>query len=272
MNYYAAEIYPVSQMYLSVGEKMPYEHVFRMLRESGYNGWEGVLDLPEETASYMPLLKKSGLEMRSAYMNVVLHDQSRAEDEIKRVLNRAEEYAPQGLECLLVNPMPLDWINPVAKNEEQLDIQLENINTLGHELRKRGVTLSYHSHDMEMLNGAKEMLHMLSASDEQAVSWCFDPEWIAKGSGNGGMAPLDWARIFGHRVTVIHYRQAVKGISCQVTCDGDIDYRGIQTILESKGASPLLVNEQLPGNLKEAFPVRDKLYTDSLTYIKSIFG
>jgi inosose dehydratase len=45
--------------------------------------------------------------------------------------------------------------------------------SLGRELKKMDMILAYHTHDTEMLAGAREFHHMLQNTSAEHVSFCF---------------------------------------------------------------------------------------------------
>lgn len=270
--YLAAQIYPFYQLYQSRNIQPDYKAIFTLLKETGYDGFEGFLDKTDETDAYWEDLEESGLRMRTGYMNLTLHEESHSYQERERALRAAEKYIPRGLTHLVINPVPLDWSDrTLSKNDRQLTIQLENLNRLGKALKENGVVLSYHTHDTEMAGGAKEIFHMLLNSNRDYLSWCYDGDWISRGSGHSPLAMLNWARLFGDRISIVHIRQSTDTVWDDAVGPGDFDYPALAKILGKNKSQPLFINEQIPADPSTAFFGRYDNYRNSADQIREWF-
>ena len=76
---------------------------------SGMDGFEPIVNAPDEIDRLAPLLKKHSLEMRSLYVNSVLLDSAEAEKCIAQVLAIAEMAIGGGTLILVTNPSPIRW-------------------------------------------------------------------------------------------------------------------------------------------------------------------
>ncbi|GAB2799221.1 hypothetical protein GCM10027275_51320 [Rhabdobacter roseus] len=212
--------------------------------QSGLTAYEPSFTQVEEVGTLAPLLKKYHLAMPSAYVNSTLHKTDDAKASITTALAIAEAGKPLGLQVLVTNPSPLRWGGEEIKNDAELAEQAKNLNYLGAELRKRGITLAYHTHDVEMRAGAREFHHMLQATDPQNVSFCFDVHWIYRGSGNSQLAVFDVLKLYGARTAELHVRQSVGGTWAEAFGAGDIDYPRLVSELKAMGVRPHVVLEQ----------------------------
>jgi inosose dehydratase len=122
--------------------------------------------------------------------------------------------------------------------------QAEALDTLGRKLAALGLVLSYHNHDAELRNAAREFHHMMVGTDPKLVTLCLDAHWIYRGSGNSAVALFDVVKLYGPRVTELHLRQSVKGTWTESLEDGDIDYPALAKHLAGLGLKPHLVVEQ----------------------------
>lgn len=190
-------------------------------------------------------LKRHGLEMRSLYVNSALHDAAQAEKSIAEVLSVARRAAETGTRIIVTNPSPIRWGGPENKTDAQLLFQARMLDRLGAELRKLGLTLAYHNHDIELRLGAREYHHMLTATDPQHVKFCLDAHWVYRGCGDSQVALFDTLQQYGERVIELHLRQSRGGVWTEVfTAEGDIDYRRLAAWFAERRLAPLLVLEQ----------------------------
>ncbi|GAA4401176.1 hypothetical protein GCM10023187_15060 [Nibrella viscosa] len=211
---------------------------------SGIKGYEPSVNAADDIKTLVPLLKKYGLEMRSLYVNSTLHKTDEADKTIQTVTAIADAAQLVGVKIIVTNPSPLRWGAPADKSDADLAIQAQNLNRLGAELRKRGITLAYHTHDMEMRNSAREFHHMLLGTDPANVSLCLDVHWIYRGAGNSQVALFDIVKLYGKRITELHLRQSKAGVWTETFGEGDIDYPRLVKELQAIGVRPMLVLEQ----------------------------
>lgn len=215
---------------------------------AGLNGFEPILNAPEDVDRLAPLLKKHGLELRSFYVNTPLHEAEVAEKSIAHVLSVAEKArAVLGTRIVVTNPSPISWNrqdpNP-GKNDAQLETQAQSLDRLGAALRERGLQLAYHNHDMELRHAAREFHHMMLATKPENMGLCLDAHWIYRGSGNSQVALFDVVKLYGSRVCELHLRQSQDGIWTEAFGEGDIDYPRLVRELNSLGIRPHFVLEQ----------------------------
>jgi inosose dehydratase len=211
---------------------------------SGVMGLEPILTSVAEAERLIPLVRDFRQDMRSIYMNRVLHDRALAEPQIAEALGVADEAVRTGCRIMVVNPTPLRWGGNDEKTDGQLAIQAENLNRLGHQLAERGITLAYHHHSTEMLHGAREVHWMLKRTDPKSVSFCFDAHWIYRGAGNSPDMVFELARTYFDRIVELHLRQSRDGVWTQTFGEGDIDYSRLAKLLADAQRFPHLVLEQ----------------------------
>jgi inosose dehydratase len=109
---------------------------------------------------------------------------------LESVLAIADALKPAGYENYCYQSKSrFKWGSEENKSDaEQLAEQAENLDRLGAELKKRGMTLAYHTHDVELRAAAREFHHMLLATNPANVSLCLDVHWVYRGSGNSQVA------------------------------------------------------------------------------------
>ena len=211
---------------------------------SRFDGYEPLANNPEELDRLAPLLKKHGLEIRSLYVNSILHERDKAQASIESVLAIASRAKELGTKIIVTNPSPIRWGGPENKDDAQLRVQAAAIEKLGRQLKEIGLTLAYHNHDIELRNAAREFHHMMAGTDPAYVTLCLDAHWIYRGAGNSSVALFDVLKLYGSRVTELHLRQSKDNIWTEAMCDGDIDYEAVAKYLLKLNVRPLLVMEQ----------------------------
>lgn len=239
---------------------------------SGITGYEPAVKNAAEIKALAPHLKKNRLEMRSIYINSTLHEREQAEESIRQALEIAREARPLGVKIIVTNPSPIRWGGTEDKTDEQLRFQASTLDRLGAALRQLGLTLAYHTHDVEMRHAAREFHHMLQATDPRNVTFCLDAHWVYRGSGNSQVALFDVVRMYGNRITELHLRQSKNGIWTEVLGEGDIDYRRLVRELADMGVRPHVVLEQAvekgsPDTLNAA-----DAHRQSLQYTQEVFA
>jgi inosose dehydratase len=211
---------------------------------SRFDGYEPLANNPQELDRLGPLLKKQGLEIRSLYVNSVLHERDKADASIESVLAIARKAKGLGTKIIVTNPSPIRWGGPENKDDAQLRVQAAAIEKLGHELKAMELTLAYHNHDIELRNAAREFHHMMAGTDPAYVTLCLDAHWIYRGAGNSSVALFDVLKLYGPRITELHLRQSKDNIWTEAMCDGDIDYPALAKYLLKINVRPHLVMEQ----------------------------
>jgi len=209
-----------------------------------FDGYEPLANNPQELDRLGPLLKKHGLEIRSIYVNSILHEHDKAEASIESVLAIARKAKELGTKIIVTNPSPIRWGGPENKDDAQLRVQAAAIEKLGRELKAIGLTLAYHNHDIELRNAAREFHHMMAGTDPEYVTLCLDAHWIYRGAGNSAVALFDVLKLYGSRVTELHLRQSKDNIWTEAMCDGDIDYPALAKHLLEINVLPHMVLEQ----------------------------
>ncbi|MCL5282447.1 MAG: sugar phosphate isomerase/epimerase [Planctomycetes bacterium] len=214
------------------------------VKASGNDGFEPGVGGLQQIEQMVPLLKKHGLEMRSLYVNSTLHDPAEVDKSMEEVLAAATKAKAVGTRIIVTNPSPLRWGGPENKTDEQLKVQAAALDKLGAGLKKMGLVLAYHNHDIELRNAAREFHHMMVGTDPAHVTLCLDAHWIYRGSGNSQVALFDVLKLYGPRVTELHLRQSQSGVWTEAFGPGDIDYPRLAEYLLHLGIKPLLVLEQ----------------------------
>lgn len=212
---------------------------------SGVDGFEPIINAPQDVDKIGPLLKKHSLQMRSLYVNSTLHERDQAGKSIEEVFAIAEKAkAVLGTQIIVTNPSPIRWGGPENKNDAQLKVQAEALESLGRKLKGINLTLAYHNHDIELRNAAREFHHMMVGTDPACVTLCLDAHWIYRGAGNSQVALFDVLKLYGSRISELHLRQSKDNIWTEMFGDGDIDYPALAKYLLDIGVKPHIVLEQ----------------------------
>ncbi len=195
--------------------------------------------------NYIAALKKHVIAMPSIYVGSILHDTEEIEKSITKILEIADTVKTYGTKIIVTNPNPIKWGANQLKSDAQLEMQAAAIERLGSELRRKGLTLAYHTHDIELKAGAREFHHILLNTTPENVSFCFDVHWVYRGTENSQAAVFDVLKLYGKRVVELHIRQSVNGVWAETfTAEGDIDYLRLVRELSALKIRPHVVIEQ----------------------------
>ncbi|MGB7342751.1 MAG: sugar phosphate isomerase/epimerase [Pirellulaceae bacterium] len=221
------------------------ETMLRNIASTGIDGYEPIVDSPDELDGLGNRLAVHGLQMRSIYVNSVLHDESKVDESIVRVVAIAKAVRELGTRIIVTNPSPIRWGGDEDKDDSQLRHQAKSLDELGSEVRKLDITLAYHNHDAELRNGAREFHHMLTATRSENVKFCLDSHWIFRGCGDSEVAVMDALKHYKDRIVELHLRQSAGGIWTEAfAMQGDIDYQKIFKRLAADEIRPHMVLEQ----------------------------
>lgn len=213
--------------------------------KSGVDGFEPLATSVQMVEQLAPLLEQHGLEMRSLYVNSVLHDSEGVEESIRSVLQIAgAAHRACQTRIIVTNPSPIRWGGSENKTDEQLETQAAALERLGRALSERGMVLAYHNHDVELRLAAREFHHMMVGTDPEVVKLCLDAHWIFRGAGDSSVALFDVVELYGTRIVELHLRQSQNGIWTESLGAGDIDYNKLAARLRELGCKPHLVVEQ----------------------------
>lgn len=241
------------------------------VKASGLDGFEPGVGGLEQIGAIAPLLKKHGLEMRSLYVNSTLHEVDQVDKSIEQVLAAAAKAKEVGAQIIVTNPSPIRWGGPETKTDAQLRTQAAALDSLGGELRRMGLILAYHNHDIELRHAAREFHHMMIATGWENVRLCLDAHWIYRGAGNSQVALFDVLHHYSYRIVELHLRQSQNGVWTEVFGLGDIDYPRLADYLRRRGVKPLLVLEQAieAGSPNTTKPV--EAFQKSTEYVRQVF-
>lgn len=218
--------------------------ILAAVQQSGLRTWEQPVDSAAAADSLGQLAAVHDLQLLSIYAGGVMHTGD-WEAVVDHILQQAGWMKPHGTRIVVVNPDPIAWGQPLAKDDPQLRIQLKAMQSLGRQLAAEGFELAYHTHDPEMLHGAREFHHMMLHTDPATVGWCLDSHWIWRGCGNSQVALNDCIHLYGNRIRSVHLRQSHGGVWDETFgAEGDIDHAGLRAkLLEIEFVGPLILEQ-----------------------------
>jgi len=210
---------------------------------SGLKALEPSIGNVDDLNKLIPALKKYDIALPSIYVGSILHEPKEADLSIQRILAIADRLKSEGTNIFVTNPSPLK--NGVAKTDAELVCQVEKLNLLGSQLKQKGITLAYHTHDVEFRESAKEFHYVLQHTKPENLAFCMDVHWVYRGSGNSEQTVFDVLKTYGKRIVALHIRQSENGIWTETfSGKGDIDYVRLAKELKKKKIKPHLVIEQ----------------------------
>lgn len=244
----------------------------REYADSGLKAFEPSFSDVKQVADLAPLLKQYRLAMPSVYIGSVLHKKEEAEASMRAFTDIVDAVRPLGTKIVVTNPTPIRWGGSENKTDAELEVQALHLDALGAALRKKGMVLAYHNHDVELRAGAREFHHMLSGTSPQNVKFCLDVHWVYRGCGNSQVALFDVIKLYGKRIAELHIRQSVDGIWSETFGAGDIDYVRLAHTLRNMGVRPHLVLEQcLEDNSVKTLSAIEATKR-SYAYLEKVFG
>jgi inosose dehydratase len=239
---------------------------------TGIKAYEPAFNNAAEVKKLLPYLKKYDLVMPSVYVNSTLHNAEEGAKSIASVLEIADALKPANTKIIVTNPNPLKWGGDQNKSDAELTEQAKNLDKLGAELKKKGITLAYHTHDVELRAAAREFHHMLLATKPENVSLCLDVHWVYRGSGNSQVALFDIVKLYGKRIVELHIRQSKGGIWQETFSEGDIDYVRLAKSLNDLNVKPHLVLEQCLEKTSPKTINAVQAHMIDLKYVSAVFG
>lgn len=249
---------------------LPLDDELAGLAACGVNGLEPGLQTPEQVGAMAAQLAKHGLEMRSVYTGSELLEPAATQQEIERIVALATRAREFGTKIIVTNPSPLP--NRQGKNDAQLTAQAAGLNQLGGQLAALGMTLAYHTHDVELEHAAREFHHMMLATEPECLSLCLDAHWVYRGAGHSQVALFDIVKLYGSRVLALHLRQSQGNVWSEAFGDGDIDYHALWQAIAPHSAAPLLVLEQGPEQGTPATMEIAAAHRASCRYARDVFA
>lgn len=221
------------------------DELLSQIASTSIGGYEPIINSASEFDGLAARLKTHRLEMRSIYVNSVLHDAAKVDASIAQVIEIADAARSIGTRIVVTNPAPIRWGGPEDKSDTELRLQAKSLDRLGAKLRNRGVALAYHNHDAELRQGGREFHHMLTATDPDNVKLCLDAHWVFRGCGDSEVAVFDALTHYGERIIELHLRQSTGGVwNESFASTGDLNYERLFQWLSAKKITPHLVLEQ----------------------------
>jgi inosose dehydratase len=237
------------------------------LKSVGVDGLEPSVGTANELENIGKRLKDHGLEFRSIYVGGNLHDAATAEQEKTRLRAVGEKAKELGTRIIVYNAAPKK-----GKTDAELSFQSQNVDQLGAELAKIGVTLALHYHTTELEFGGREFHHLLCGTDPKHLSLCLEQHWSYRASGNSQLALFDHLKLYSHRISMVHLRQSVGNVWSETFGDGDIDNVKLAAGLKALPTQTHFVLEQAAENGTPKTLSAKEVFQQSIEYIRRVFG
>jgi sugar phosphate isomerase/epimerase len=263
-----SNIYGWSQYYQRDGKNVNdhIDEVLSALRDAGYDYLEGFVDVnqPENIARFADKMRAKGLKPVCLYTGAHLHEASKAQDNVQKVLEAAKVCQKAGFTLIDCNPDPIGR----DKTDDELRVQAKALNDLGAGLKALGIKLGIHNHTPEMAKQAREFHHNLQQTDPGLVGLCYDVHWVYR----GGILPADCLKQYGTRVVSWHLRQSRVGIWWEDLDTGDVDYDAIARYAkEHQLAAPYTVELAIEDGTKITHSAVEN-HRRSREFVRKVFG
>lgn len=260
----------VSQYYLSTfykREDIDFQTRIGKLREFDVDGVEPTARSKEWLDEFCPKLKDAGLEIRSMYINGNLHDETKADAEVARLLEIVQAGQKYGVKWAVFNPTKKQ-----GKNDDELMRQCRNSDRLAAAMSKYGVKLLFHYHTSELEFGAREFHCFMCNTNPEHVGLCLEQIWSIRGCGNSQQAMFDHIKLYGDRIEEVHFRQTKDQVLCESFEDGDFDNVRLAAALKNLKVYPHLLIEQSPDKATPKTMTTDDSIRRSVAYVRRTFG
>ena len=143
------------------------------IANTGIRGYEPIVESAGELDNLDERLNRHGLEMRSIYVNSVLHDPTKIDNSIASVIEIAKAAKRLGTRIVVTNPSPVRWGGLEDKSDAQLRRQAESLDRLA----LRCVRLAWRLPITTMMRNcdrAAASSTMLTATDPENVKFCLE--------------------------------------------------------------------------------------------------
>lgn len=241
------------------------------LKEFGADGVEPTAGSVDWLETFCPLLKDNGLECRSIYIDGNLHEESKAEQEIVRLLKIIETGRKFGAKLAIFNPAAKH-----GKTDAELQCQSRNADRLGEKAKQLGARLLFHYHTTELEFGGREFHHLLCNTNPEFFGYCLEQLWSFRGCGHSQLALFDHIKLYGTKIEAVHLRQTRNNILCESFEGGDMDNsrlaRELKKLPQSREALPHLLIEQSPDPNTEKTISADESIRRSIAYVRRTFS
>ncbi|MCI0538115.1 MAG: sugar phosphate isomerase/epimerase, partial [Verrucomicrobiales bacterium] len=234
-----SQLYGWGQYYDRAHKRMD-EHldeVLSAIRDCGYDYAETTLNLDklEHNSRFAERCQSKGLRPVSWYTGGQFHEQAKATETVRKILEAAKDCAASGYRVINCNPDPIGR----EKTDQELSVQVATLRELGAGLNRLGMRLGIHHHAPELRNRAREFHYNFQNGEPELVGFCYDVHWVFR----GGLSPKDVLRQYGDRVVSWHLRQSRGGIWWEDLDTGDIDYGGIARFARRRHLAPFFTVE-----------------------------
>ncbi len=169
------------------------EEQFAMAQRAGFRAVELVGTHGVDSGELKRLLDEYGLEAMAAHVQL-----ADLRNDLQTVIafNQAVDN-----DVIIMPWVPVEDRPDSAQGWRELGQELDQI---GQTLRKNGMTLAYHNHDIEMkkYQGKTALEWLISASSGRNLQFELDAAWVFR----GGQNPQEWIKRIGHRLFSIHVK------------------------------------------------------------------
>lgn len=199
------------------GERLSPARVLEEMASLGLDATEiGPLDfLPDDGGELRSLLAEHGLRAVGAFVPLVLHDRSVADEAWLTARQAADRLARAGAEVLVsaavVDP---DWAPRRPLDRAEWDHLIQMLGVLDDIAGSRGLRHVLHPHTGTLIEDAADIDRVLDAS---GVRWCLDTGHLAI----AGVKPVEFARLAGDRIGHVHLKDVDEGLAAKVR-SGDL--------------------------------------------------
>jgi len=216
---------------ITFGDERHVNNIEEILAAAAWAGYEGVeigfrrVD-PEKLDFYAELLKKNNLKLLALHMGGDFLDP----ESVKRQMESIPA-AVKMVKALGCSDIFISGKRNLEKTKEEYAAEGKNYNELGRRLYEDGVSLSYHNHDWEIINGCMGLDTLMENTDPKYMSFIPDVGWIVRGGGN----PAEIIKKFYDRIQNVHFKEFTAENDFTELGRGIVDFKSVYEVMKPKG-------------------------------------
>lgn len=240
------------------GHQLPVDRVLGEMAELGFPATELGSDgyLPTDPGELKTTLEPHGLELLAAFVPLILHEPSEADETLRRAEEMAALLAAAGATYFNTAPVTTyDWAPRTELTADQWDHVMTMFGRIEKVTEAHGLSQVLHTHVGTIIETKDEVAKVLDGCD---VAFVLDTAHLAV----GGYDPVDFVADYAHRVGLVHIKDTTMAVSDQLNAgevtlmeavqngifppvgDGDLDIDTVIQSLEQSGFNGWYVLEQ----------------------------
>jgi len=205
---------------------------FKALASYGYTGIQTAGEFVFGVEEYAKAAKDAGLEIIGTHLNFPILEDIEETVRMHKILDT---------KCAGIGSMPGLWAGASSFKADTVKRFIEKANKLIPELKKHGLTFTYHHHANEFTKiGNDTIMDILLKELDKDTSYVLDTHWLQA----GGVSIIEWLKKCEGRVKILHLKDyAIQfGTGDRVITElgnGNINFKEVIKVAEECGVEHL---------------------------------